>query len=64
VRHAFALSSLAERYETMQLLRTDKKPFDQKVNSEKATTWLIPKLVGEVKFTEWSSKSEFPSSLG
>jgi hypothetical protein len=41
---------LAERYETMQPLRTDKKPFDQKVKSENATTWLIPKLVDEVKF--------------
>jgi bifunctional non-homologous end joining protein LigD len=50
----------------MQPLRTDKKPFDQKVNSENATTWLIPKLVGEVKFTEWTSKSEMrhPVFLG
>ena len=50
----------------MQPLRTDKKPFDQKVNSENATTWLIPKLVGEVKFTEWTSESEMrhPVFLG
>jgi hypothetical protein len=25
---------------------------------EKATTWLIPKLVGEAKFTEWTSEGE------
>jgi bifunctional non-homologous end joining protein LigD len=50
----------------MQPLRTDKKPFDQKVKNEAATTWLIPKLVGEVKFTEWTSESEMrhPVFLG
>jgi ATP-dependent DNA ligase len=50
----------------MQPLRTDNKPFDQKVMSESATTWLIPKLVGEVKFTEWTNESEVrhPAFLG
>ena len=50
----------------MQPLRTDKKPFNQKVKSEGATTWLIPKLVGEVKFAEWTSESEMrhPVFLG
>jgi len=42
----------------VQPLCTDKKPFDQRVKDENATTWLIPKLVGEVKFTEWTSESE------
>jgi bifunctional non-homologous end joining protein LigD len=28
------------------------------VAAENATTWLIPKLVGEVKFTEWTSEDE------
>jgi bifunctional non-homologous end joining protein LigD len=57
---------LKSLYETMQALRTEKKPFDQKVKSEIATTWLVPKLVGEVKFTEWTSKSEMrhPVFLG
>ena len=43
-----------------------KKPFGQKVKSENATTWLVPKLVGEVKFTEWTSESEMrhPVFLG
>ena len=42
------------------------KPFDQKVKDEKATTWLIPKLVGEVKFSEWTSEGEMrhPAFLG
>ena len=47
----FDQAALKSLYGTMQPLRTDKKPFDQKVKSENATTWLIPKLVGEVKFT-------------
>ena len=62
----FDQAALKSIYETMQPLRTDKKLFDQKVKSENATTWLIPKLVGEVKFSEWTSESEMrhPVFLG
>ena len=62
----FDQAALRSLHETMQLLRTDKKPFDRKVKNENATTWLIPKLVGEVKFTEWTSESEMrhPVFLG
>ena len=62
----FNQAALKSIYEKMQPLRTDKKCFDQKVKDEKATTWLIPKLVGEVKFTEWTSDSEMrhPVFLG
>ena len=62
----FNQAALKSIYEKMQPLRTDKKSFDQKVNDEKATTWLIPKLVGEVKFTEWTNDSEMrhPVFLG
>jgi bifunctional non-homologous end joining protein LigD len=62
----FDQAVLKSIYGMMQPLRTDKKPFDQKVKSENATTWLIPKLVGEVKFTEWTSESEMrhPVFLG
>ena len=42
----------------MRPLETSKKPFDQKVKYENDTTWLIPKLVGEVKFSEWTSDGE------
>jgi bifunctional non-homologous end joining protein LigD len=47
-------------------LRTGKKPFDQKVKYENETTWLVPKLVGEVKFTEWTRDGEMrhPAFLG
>jgi bifunctional non-homologous end joining protein LigD len=62
----FDQAALKSLYGTMQPLRSDKKPFGQKVKSENATTWLIPKLVGEVKFTEWTSESEMrhPVFLG
>jgi bifunctional non-homologous end joining protein LigD len=62
----FDLGSLKSLYGTMEPLRTDKKPFDQKVKDEKTTTWLSPKLVGEVKFTEWTSEGEMrhPAFLG
>ncbi len=62
----FDRAALKSLYETMQLLRTDKKPFDQKVKHESGTTWLIPNLVSEVKFTEWTSEGEMrhPAFLG
>jgi bifunctional non-homologous end joining protein LigD len=62
----FDQAALKSLYGTMQPLGTDKKPFDQKVKNENATTWLLPKLVGEVKFTEWTSESEMrhPVFLG
>jgi bifunctional non-homologous end joining protein LigD len=36
------------------------------VKDVKAITWLMPKLVGEVKFTEWTSEGEMrhPVFLG
>ena len=40
----FDQAALKSIYATMQPLRTDRKPFDQKVTDEKATTWLIPSL--------------------
>jgi bifunctional non-homologous end joining protein LigD len=62
----FNQAALKSLYGTMEPLRTDKKPFDQKVKDERTTTWLIPKLVGEVKFTEWTSEGEMrhPAFLG
>ena len=62
----FDQAALKSIYETMQPLRTDKKPFDQKIKDENATTWLTPKLVGEVKFAEWTRESEMrhPAFLG
>jgi ATP-dependent DNA ligase len=44
----FDAGALKSLYGRMQPLRTAKKPFDQKVKYENATTWLTPKLVCEV----------------
>ena len=48
--------ALQSIYEAMQPLRTDQKPFDQKVKFENETTWLVPTLVGEVKFSGWTNE--------
>ena len=47
-------------------LRTEKSPFRQPVKDEAVTTWVKPKLVGEVKFTEWTAAGEMrhPAFLG
>jgi bifunctional non-homologous end joining protein LigD len=62
----FDEAALKSLYETMQPLRTSEKPFDEKVKDENATAWLSPQLVGEVKFTEWTSDGEMrhPAFLG
>jgi bifunctional non-homologous end joining protein LigD len=62
----FDQAALRSIHGLMQPLRTDKKPFGQKVKFENATTWLVPKLVGEVKFSEWTDEGEMrhPAFLG
>ena len=62
----FDAAELKSIYEKMRPLQAGTKPFDQKVKHENETTWLIPKLVGEVKFTEWTSDGEMrhPVFLG
>lgn len=46
--------------------RTSRKPFDERVKYEAQTTWVKPRLVGEVKFTEWTHKGEMrhPTFIG
>jgi bifunctional non-homologous end joining protein LigD len=62
----FDQAALKSLYEAMQVLRTDKKPFSQKVKDENTTSWLIPKLVVEVKFTSGRVRARcgIPPSLG
>jgi bifunctional non-homologous end joining protein LigD len=47
-------------------LITISKPVPEKVPGAANTTWIKPKLVGEVKFTEWTAKGEMrhPVFLG
>jgi bifunctional non-homologous end joining protein LigD len=62
----FTESLLKEIYTKLQPLRTDKRPFWTKVPDESSTTWVRPELVGEVKFTEWTSDGEMrhPAFIG
>jgi bifunctional non-homologous end joining protein LigD len=47
-------------------LITETKPIAEKVPDEANTTWVKPKLVAEVKFTEWTEAGEMrhPVFLG
>jgi bifunctional non-homologous end joining protein LigD len=62
----FDEETLKSVHAKLALLITDKKPFAEKVPDEANTTWVSPKLVSEVKFTEWTSKGEMrhPVFLG
>jgi bifunctional non-homologous end joining protein LigD len=62
----FSHAVLRELHERLLALRTDRSPFKQLVKDEAVTTWVKPKLVAEVKFTEWTAAGEMrhPSFLG
>jgi bifunctional non-homologous end joining protein LigD len=53
-------------HEKLVPLITDKKPVPEKVPDLGKTTWVKPKLVAEIKFTEWTSAGEMrhPVFLG
>jgi bifunctional non-homologous end joining protein LigD len=57
---------LQSLYEKMQPLKAKAKPVAVKIKGEAQTTWLRPRLVGEVKFTEWTDRGEMrhPVFLG
>jgi len=54
----FSHAMLGEILAKLWPLRTRSSPFKQRVKDEANTTWLKPKLVGEVKFTEWTAAGE------
>jgi bifunctional non-homologous end joining protein LigD len=62
----FSHAMLEELHGKLWPLRTAKSPFAQRVKDESATTWVKPKLVAEVKFTEWTSAGEMrhPAFVG
>jgi len=62
----FDRESLKSLHALLVPLITDSKPVDEKVPDAANTTWVKPKLVGEVKFTEWTAKGEMrhPVFLG
>jgi bifunctional non-homologous end joining protein LigD len=62
----FSHALLEELYARMLPLQTPAAPFKQRIKNEAVTTWIKPKLVAEVKFTEWTSAGEMrhPAFLG
>ena len=62
----FSHATLEELHGKMLPLQTAKSPFAGRVKDEAVTTWVKPKLVAEVKFTEWTSAGEMrhPVYLG
>jgi bifunctional non-homologous end joining protein LigD len=62
----FSHAILEELYGKLWPLRTDASPFKERVKDEAVTTWVKPKLVAEVKFTEWTGAGEMrhPVYLG
>ena len=62
----FTQTSLRELHDKLVPLITTAKPVAAKVPSEAGTTWVKPKLVAEVRFTEWTAAGEMrhPVFLG
>jgi bifunctional non-homologous end joining protein LigD len=62
----FSHAALEELHGKLVPLQTVKSPFAGRVKDEAVTTWVRPKLVVEVKFTEWTSGGEMrhPVYLG
>ena len=62
----FNAETLRNVHEKLVPLITDVKPVPEKVPDAANTTWVRPKLVAEVKFTEWTSAGEMrhPVFLG
>ena len=54
----FSHAALEELHGKLLPLQTAKSPFAGRVKDEAVTTWVKPKLVAEVKFTEWTSAGE------
>ena len=50
----FTVASHADLWKRLQKLETDKNPFGQKIDSTRRPHWVEPKLVAEIKFSEWT----------
>jgi bifunctional non-homologous end joining protein LigD len=62
----FSHAMLKELHDKLSPLRMASSPFKQRVKEEATTTWVKPRLVAEVKFTEWTGDGEMrhPAFLG
>ena len=62
----FSHATLEQLHGQLSRLQTPSSPFTARVKDEAVTTWVKPRLVAEVKFTEWTSAGEMrhPVFLG
>jgi bifunctional non-homologous end joining protein LigD len=62
----FSHAMLEELYGKLLPLRTASRPFKRHSKEKPGTTWVKPKLVAEVRFTEWTGDGEMrhPAFLG
>jgi bifunctional non-homologous end joining protein LigD len=62
----FTHAALKALHGKLSGLVTGKSPFNKRVKDETVTTWVKPKLVAEIKFTEWTEAGEMrhPVFLG
>ena len=62
----FSHEMLATLYEKLIPLKTGRSPFTTKIKNQGTITWVKPKLVAEIKFTEWTTAGEMrhPVFLG
>jgi bifunctional non-homologous end joining protein LigD len=62
----FSRAMLEELHGKLTKLRAASSPFSKRVKDEAVTTWVKPRLVAEIKFTEWTSAGEMrhPVFLG
>jgi bifunctional non-homologous end joining protein LigD len=62
----FSHATLKELHSKLRPLHMGSSPFRQRVKDEAVTTWVKPKLVADVKFTEWTAAGEMrhPAYLG
>jgi bifunctional non-homologous end joining protein LigD len=62
----FSHALLKGLHAKMVPLRTPSPPFKQRIKAKAETTWVKPKLVAEVRFTEWTGDGEIrhPAFLG
>jgi bifunctional non-homologous end joining protein LigD len=55
----FNQQSLKEMYQRLQPYRRDTSPFSEKIKTNMPVNWVEPKLVCEVKFSEWTGEGIF-----
>jgi bifunctional non-homologous end joining protein LigD len=62
----FSAATLKALHARLKSLVRPKKPFRQQIPNQQSTTWVRPKLVCEVKFTEWTKGGQMrhPAFVG